>query len=166
MRYRGRIHIRVGPRKATASESEERRLLERRLLERRSTHFRTYDVTPCLDSTLDDLDLLSYLEKVRIVEKLREASLRIARAGQHYGLDRLVEQGTSPLPDTTRIVNPAWRALESQVRSTTSKLSRAQAIFAAQSLRNPDLFPAWANRRGMIMSPQAAGLAPSPPLYS
>jgi hypothetical protein len=53
---------------------------------------------------------------------------------QHYGLDRLVEQGTSPLPDTTRIVNPTWRALESQVRSTTSKLSRAQAIFAAQSL--------------------------------
>lgn len=53
---------------------------------------------------------------------------------QHYGLDRLVEQGTSPLPDTTRIVNPAWRALENQVRSTTAKLSRAQAQFAAQSL--------------------------------
>lgn len=53
---------------------------------------------------------------------------------EHYGLDRLVEQGTSPLPDTTRIVNPTWRALESQVRSTTSKLSRAQAIFAAQSI--------------------------------
>ena len=53
---------------------------------------------------------------------------------QHYGLDRLVEQGTSPLPDTTRIVNPTWRALESQVRSVTAKLSRAQAAFAAQSL--------------------------------
>ena len=53
---------------------------------------------------------------------------------QHYGLDRLVEQGTSPLPDTTRIVNPAWRALESQVRSTTAKLSRARAQFAAHSL--------------------------------
>lgn len=52
---------------------------------------------------------------------------------QNYGLDRLVEQGTSPLPDTTRIVNPAWRALESQVRSTQAKLSRAQAQLNAQS---------------------------------
>ena len=53
---------------------------------------------------------------------------------QNFGLDRLVEHGTSPLPDTTRIVNPTWRALESQVRSTTAKLSRAQAQFAAASL--------------------------------
>jgi len=56
---------------------------------------------------------------------------------QNFGLDRLVEQGTSPLPDTTRIVNPAWRALESQVRSTQAKLSRAQAQFTAQSLLTP-----------------------------
>lgn len=53
---------------------------------------------------------------------------------QHFGLDRLVEQGTSPLPDTTRIVNPTWRALDNQVRSATAKLSRAHATFAAQSL--------------------------------
>lgn len=56
---------------------------------------------------------------------------------QNYGLDRLVEQGTSPLPDTTRLVAPAWRALESQVRSTQGKLTRARAAFAAQSLLSP-----------------------------
>ena len=56
---------------------------------------------------------------------------------QHFGLDRLVEQGTSPLPDTTPIVNPTWRALDNQVRSSTAKLSRARAVFAAQSLLTP-----------------------------
>ncbi|MGY8691074.1 MAG: AlbA family DNA-binding domain-containing protein, partial [Verrucomicrobiales bacterium] len=30
VRYKGRVHIRVGPRKATANETEERRLIERR----------------------------------------------------------------------------------------------------------------------------------------
>ena len=53
---------------------------------------------------------------------------------QHYGLDRLVEQGTSPLPDTTRLVNPAWRALDSQVRSATGKLTRQRAAFTAHIL--------------------------------
>ena len=54
---------------------------------------------------------------------------------QHYGLDRLVEQGTSPIPGTTRLVNPAWRALDSQVRSATGKLTRQRAAFAAHILQ-------------------------------
>ncbi len=90
VRYRGRIHIRVGPRKATASESEERRLLERR-----STHFRTYDVTPCLDSTLDDLDLDVFVSSYRrkaidpevIKENGRELVLQLA-ALHFYNLKR------------------------------------------------------------------------------
>jgi len=53
---------------------------------------------------------------------------------EHYGLDRLVEYGVNPLPDTTRIVNPTWRALDSQVRSTAAKLSRAQAAFGSHTL--------------------------------
>jgi len=53
---------------------------------------------------------------------------------QHYGLDRLVEYGTSPLPETTRLVNPEWRALDSHVCRAASQLSRAQAAFAAHTL--------------------------------
>lgn len=53
---------------------------------------------------------------------------------QHYGLDRLVEYGISPLPETTRLVNPTWRALDGQVRSTAAGLGRAQAAFAAHTL--------------------------------
>jgi hypothetical protein len=37
---------------------------------------------------------------------------------EHYGLDRLVEHGISPIPETTLLINPAWRALDSQVRRT------------------------------------------------
>ncbi|MCA9710862.1 MAG: putative DNA binding domain-containing protein, partial [Myxococcales bacterium] len=52
VRYDGRIHIRVGPRRAIASEQEERILTERRVSAARS-----FDLTPCLDATLDDLSL-------------------------------------------------------------------------------------------------------------
>lgn len=65
---------------------------------------------------------------------------------QHYGLDRLAEQGTSPLPDTTRLVNPAWRILDSQVRSAAGKLTRQQAAFAAHILQPIENTPSAAAR--------------------
>ena len=65
---------------------------------------------------------------------------------QHFGLDRLVENGISPLPDTTRLVNPAWRALESQARRLTSELTRQRAAFAAHTLRPEESDPAGAAR--------------------
>lgn len=49
---------------------------------------------------------------------------------QHYSLDRLVEYGTEAIPDTTRVVNPAWRQLDSQVRRQNGLLSRELAQFA------------------------------------
>jgi hypothetical protein len=48
----------------------------------------------------------------------------------HYNLDRLVEYGVEPLPDTTQVVNPPWRALDSQIRSQNALLSRERARFA------------------------------------
>ncbi len=65
---------------------------------------------------------------------------------EHYGLDRLVEYGTNPLPETTRLINPAWRALDSQVRSAAAKLSRAQAAFTAHTLGTRENEPAAAAR--------------------
>ncbi len=60
VRYRGRIWIRVGPTRAVASETEERVLVERR-----TSRFKTWDLRPCGDATLDDLALdlftLNYL---------------------------------------------------------------------------------------------------------
>jgi hypothetical protein len=34
---------------------------------------------------------------------------------QHYNLARLAEYGVEPVPDTTRVINPAWRELDSQM---------------------------------------------------
>jgi ATP-dependent DNA helicase RecG len=52
VRFKGGIHIRVGPRKAIANEQEERLLSERRVALARS-----FDARPCTEGTLDDLAL-------------------------------------------------------------------------------------------------------------
>ncbi|MCU0862257.1 MAG: putative DNA binding domain-containing protein [Planctomycetes bacterium] len=50
VRYRGRIWIRIGPRKGVATEQEERQLIERRV-----SQARTFDAQPCIDAGLEDL---------------------------------------------------------------------------------------------------------------
>jgi len=52
VRYNGRVWIRVGPRRATASAEEERRLNEKR-----RAHDLPYDLHPLRAASLDDLDL-------------------------------------------------------------------------------------------------------------
>jgi len=52
VRYKGRVYIRVGPRKAIANEQEERILSERR-----TAAIRSFDARPCIDSNLEDLAL-------------------------------------------------------------------------------------------------------------
>ncbi len=52
VRYKGQVWIRVGPRRAIASESEERILAERRV-----AVARTWDARPCWEAGLSDLSL-------------------------------------------------------------------------------------------------------------
>ena len=52
VRYRGRIWVRVGPRKSIATEAEEKILTERRL-----SNVHTFDAMPCLGTTINDLDV-------------------------------------------------------------------------------------------------------------
>ncbi|MES2663337.1 MAG: RNA-binding domain-containing protein, partial [Pseudomonadota bacterium] len=52
VRYKGRVHIRIGPRKAIANEQEEKLLTEKRV-----SFAKSFDATPCLGSTLNDLNL-------------------------------------------------------------------------------------------------------------
>jgi hypothetical protein len=54
--------------------------------------------------------------------------------GEHYGLDQLYEYGTEPVPDTTVVVNPAWRRADSAVRRQRATLTRKQALFGALQL--------------------------------
>lgn len=59
VRYKGRVWIRVGPRRAVATEAEERRLSERR-----AGRMRTFDARPCagcgLEGLVQDLFLVTY----------------------------------------------------------------------------------------------------------
>ena len=52
VRYRGRVFVRIGPRRDIASETEERILTERR-----AAYMATFDATPCIGATLQDLDM-------------------------------------------------------------------------------------------------------------
>ena len=60
VRYKGRVHIRVGPRKDTASETEERALMERR-----AANFPTFDATPCPEGDLKRLDMETFRQTYR-----------------------------------------------------------------------------------------------------
>ena len=60
VRYKGRVHIRVGPRKDTASEAEERVLMERR-----AANFPTFDATPCPEGDLKRLDMETFRQTYR-----------------------------------------------------------------------------------------------------
>lgn len=50
VRFKGKVCIRIGPRKGTANEAEERILSEKR-----STFARSFDTQPCFESTIEDL---------------------------------------------------------------------------------------------------------------
>jgi ATP-dependent DNA helicase RecG len=52
VRFNGAVHLRIGPRKAKASEAEERILSEKR-----SSFARSFDTLPCYGSRLEDLSL-------------------------------------------------------------------------------------------------------------
>ena len=60
---------------------------------------------------------------------------------EHYGLDRLLEYGTEPIPDAIEVVNPQWRKLDSQIRSKAGQRSRLAAQFGSLAL-SPEPSPA------------------------
>lgn len=74
---------------------------------------------------------------------------------EHYGLDRLIEYGCQPLPDTTRVVNPRWREFDAQVRRHNGLLTRLLARFAALALPTnlpPDQIDKWEREKGTLLN--------------
>ena len=57
VRYRGRVFVRIGPRRDIATEQEERILTERR-----TAYMATFDAMPCMGATLEDLQM-DYIER-------------------------------------------------------------------------------------------------------
>ena len=84
VRYRGRVYIRRGPRKAIANEQEERVLTEKR-----THHSRTFDLRPCRGCGRDDLVLdlfqVTYLKAAvapeLVEENRRDMLLQMASLG-------------------------------------------------------------------------------------
>lgn len=56
VRFRGRTWIRVGPRKDTATIAEENLLADKR-----QSFARSFDMSPCMDATIDDIDTNLFL---------------------------------------------------------------------------------------------------------
>jgi hypothetical protein len=72
---------------------------------------------------------------------------------EHYAIDRLVEHGTEPLPESTRVVNPARRQLENQIRRERTQRERDQAAFGALSLSaapEPPELEAWQQHKAHL----------------
>lgn len=55
---------------------------------------------------------------------------------QSFNLDGLVDYGTDRIPETTRVVNPAYRALDGQVRKKRDILNRRIAEFGTINLKD------------------------------
>ena len=53
---------------------------------------------------------------------------------EHFGIDRLIEYQTEPADETKPVVNPAYRKLESQIKSKAAMLARRLASFGQTHL--------------------------------
>lgn len=71
VRYRGRCYIRIGPRKDIATQAEENILSEKRL-----SSMRTFDMSPCREASLEDINLDAftrlYLPKAIVEDVISE----------------------------------------------------------------------------------------------
>jgi len=56
----------------------------------------------------------------------------------HFGIDKLVEYETTPIDETTEVVNPDYRLLETQIRSISQKLGRKISEFGRITLAMDD----------------------------
>jgi hypothetical protein len=58
----------------------------------------------------------------------------------HYALDKLACYGTEAVPDTTPVINPAYRKLDGEIRKKRSRLQRISAQFTELGLEG-DIAP-------------------------
>jgi len=75
---------------------------------------------------------------------------------EHFAIDLLAEYGTTALPDTTRLVNPAWRQLENRKRSIQSALIHKRAAFAALTMQpedehNQKAYSKWLEKKALLL---------------
>jgi hypothetical protein len=73
---------------------------------------------------------------------------------QHYNIDALADYCLDEIPDTTRVVNPDYRQLDSELRSVNGKLNRRLADFGALNLETdiePKKVEAFENKKASLL---------------
>jgi hypothetical protein len=74
---------------------------------------------------------------------------------EHFGLDHLTTHTLEPIPDTTRVVNPAHRELDSSIRKNSGLFARRRAKFAALPFDepiSPTAFKAWEKKKSELLN--------------
>jgi prepilin-type processing-associated H-X9-DG protein len=54
---------------------------------------------------------------------------------ENYNIDGLTDYQTAPIDETAKVVNPAWRKLDREIKSKAGKLGRKMVEYGAVSLR-------------------------------
>jgi hypothetical protein len=54
---------------------------------------------------------------------------------QHYDIDGLIEYGVQEIPGTTKIINPAWRALDAEIRQKRRVQQKHQVVLAQKQIK-------------------------------
>jgi prepilin-type processing-associated H-X9-DG protein len=54
---------------------------------------------------------------------------------ENYNIDGLADYQTEPIDETAKVVNPAWRKLDREIKSKAGKLGRTMVEYGAVSLR-------------------------------
>jgi hypothetical protein len=102
--------------------------------------------------TTDYTNLLQHIAMAMFARWSQENFFKYMR--DHYGLDALVEYGTSAVPDTQEVVNPQWRTLDAQIRSQRGKLAREKAEFGHWNLAeisNPEQAARFEDKKGRLL---------------
>jgi hypothetical protein len=80
-------------------------------------------------------------------------------ARENFGLDRIIEHGTTPLPESTWVVNPARRRLEADLRRQRTLRQRLHAQLGALELPTdptPNQYEAFQTQGGELRAALAA----------
>lgn len=75
---------------------------------------------------------------------------------QHFEFDMLQQYGVEPIPDTEKVVNPAWRELDKSRNRLVNKLRYRRANFAAMTMhpeseKNPKKYSKWLEKKSRLL---------------
>lgn len=74
---------------------------------------------------------------------------------QHFDIDRVIEYGAMPFPDTEQVINPVWRELNRQRNAIQNKLRYRRAKFAELSMHpaaeeEPKIYEKWLGKKAEL----------------